>query len=47
MSLSNIKGVIQFHGIEKNIDVNAELIKNDNTTQINGEFTLEFIRLFS
>lgn len=36
----NIKGVIQFHGIDKNIDVNAELIKNENTTQINGKFTL-------
>ena len=36
----NIKGVIQFHGIDKNIDVNAELIKNESTTQINGKFTL-------
>ena len=36
----NIKGVIQFHGIDKNIDVNAELIKNENTTQINGKCTL-------
>ena len=36
----NIKGVIQFHGIDKNIDVNAELIKNENTTQINGKFNL-------
>ena len=36
----NIKGVIQFHGIDKNIDVNAELIRNENTTQINGKFTL-------
>ena len=36
----NIKGVIQFHGIDKDIDVNAELIKNENTTQINGKFTL-------
>ena len=36
----NIKGVIQFHGIDKNIDVNAETIKNENTTQINGKFNL-------
>ena len=36
----NIKGIIQFHGIDKNIDVNAELIKNESTTQINGKFTL-------
>ena len=36
----NIKGVIQFHGIDKDIDVNAELIKNESTTQINGKFTL-------
>ena len=36
----NIKGVIQFHGIDKNINVNAELIKNESTTQINGKFTL-------
>ena len=36
----NIKGVIQFHGIDKNIDVNSELIKNESTTQINGKFTL-------
>ena len=38
--LSNIEGLIEFHGIEKNIDVNVELTKIDNTTQINGEFTL-------
>ena len=38
--LSNIQGLIEFHGIEKNIDVNVELTKMDNTTQINGEFTL-------
>ena len=38
--LSNIQGLIEFHGIEKNIDVNVDLTKMDNTTQINGEFTL-------
>ena len=38
--LSNIKGLIEFHGIEKDIDVNVELTKIDNTTQINGQFTL-------
>ena len=37
---SIIKGLIQFHGIEKNINVNVELNNIDNTTQINGEFTL-------
>ena len=39
--LSKIEGLIEFHGIEKNIDVNVELTKIDNTTQINGEFTLD------
>ena len=34
------KGLIEFHGIEKDIDVNVELTKIDNTTQINGEFIL-------
>ena len=38
--LSNIKGLIEFHGIEKNIDVNVELTTIENTTQMNGEFTL-------
>ena len=38
--LSNIEGLIEFHGIEKDIDVNVELTKIDNTTQINGEFIL-------
>ncbi len=38
--LSNIKGLIEFHGIEKNIDVNVELTTMGNTTQMNGEFTL-------
>ena len=37
---SIIKGLIQFHGIEKNINVNVELNNIDNSTQINGEFTL-------
>ena len=38
--LSNIKGLIEFHGIEKNIDVNVKLATIENTTQINGEFTI-------
>lgn len=38
--LSNIKGLIEFHGIEKNIDVNVKLTTIENTTQMNGEFTL-------
>jgi polyisoprenoid-binding protein YceI len=38
--LSNIKGLIEFHGIEKNIDVNVKLTTIENTTQINGEFTI-------
>ena len=38
--LSNIKGLIEFHGIEKNIDVNVKLTTIKNTTQMNGEFTL-------
>jgi polyisoprenoid-binding protein YceI len=38
--LSNIKGLIVFHGIEKNIDVNVKLTTIENTTQINGEFTI-------
>ncbi len=37
---SIIKGLIEFHGIEKNINVNVELNNIDNTTQINGEFTI-------
>ena len=37
---SIIKGLIQFHGIEKNIDVNVKLTTIENTTQINGEFTI-------
>ena len=38
--LSNIKGLIEFHGIEKNIDVNVKLTTIENKTQMNGEFTL-------
>jgi len=38
--LSNIKGLIEFHGIEKNIDVNVKLTTIENTTQMNGEFTI-------
>lgn len=38
--LSNIKGIIEFHGIEKNIDVNVKLTTIENTTQMNGEFTI-------
>ncbi len=38
--LSNIKGLIEFHGIEKKIDVNVKLTTIENTTQMNGEFTL-------
>ena len=38
--LSNIKGLIEFHGIEKYIDVNVKLTTIENTTQMNGEFTL-------
>lgn len=38
--LSNIKGLIEFHGIEKNIDVNVKLTTIENKTQVNGEFTL-------
>ena len=38
--LSNIKGLIEFHGIEKNIDVNVKLTTIENTTQINGKFNL-------
>ena len=37
---SNIKGLIEFHGIEKNIDVNVKLTTIENTTQMNGEFTI-------
>ncbi len=38
--LSNIKGLIEFHGIEKKIDVNVKLTTIENKTQMNGEFTL-------
>ena len=38
--LSNIKGLIEFHGIEKNIDVYVKLTTIENTTQMNGEFTI-------
>ena len=38
--LSNIKGLIEFHGIEKHIDVNVKLTTIENTTQMNGEFTI-------
>ena len=38
--LSNIKGLIEFHGIEKNIDVNVKLTTIENTTRMNGEFTI-------
>ena len=37
---SNIKGLIEFHGVEKNIDVNVKLTTIENTTQMNGEFTI-------
>ena len=35
-----IDGLIEFHGIEKNISVIAELTKIDDMYRLNGEFTI-------